>query len=205
MAVGGIGDGQNCATCLKACPAEHAYPLLDAVQLDPAQLLSAAAHWLCHHQYYHHLLMPHHRLQSQAPVPQTLHRLTAVLSQHRLRWLHHLVLAEQYHVPHRCLNLVRCALHACARRASPAFRAAWPRCDSDLGLDRDARRGYSRGLQGSWLIPTLWHIHDLDIRTSLRLRRGCTRRCCRIHGPFNDGSHAAQLNTAAYGGVMRRK
>eukprot|EP00955_Chlamydomonas_euryale_P081224 363545-Chlamydomonas_euryale.AAC.11 len=96
MGIAGIGDGQNWAfifsqnyrfgdghcrhltkitpfgdglgqTCPKVCAAEHADFLLDAVQLDAAQLLSAAAHRLRHHQYHHHVLVPHHRLQSHAP------------------------------------------------------------------------------------------------------------------------------------------
>eukprot|EP00955_Chlamydomonas_euryale_P117414 366472-Chlamydomonas_euryale.AAC.9 len=81
MRIGGIGDSKNCVfmfsqdyrdglrqTCPKACPAEHADPLLDAVQLDAAQLPSAAARWLRHHQPPHHLLVPHHHLQSQVPA-----------------------------------------------------------------------------------------------------------------------------------------
>eukprot|EP00955_Chlamydomonas_euryale_P057024 356635-Chlamydomonas_euryale.AAC.1 len=55
-------------------------------------------------------------------------------------------------------------------------RALWRCRNGELGLDRDARRGCSRGPRGSLLIPTLRHIHDLGIRTNLRLRRGCTRR-----------------------------
>eukprot|EP00955_Chlamydomonas_euryale_P118847 366563-Chlamydomonas_euryale.AAC.4 len=60
-----------------------------------------------------------------------------------------------------------------------------------LLVSRVVRQGCSSGFWGR-LILTLWHIHDLDIRISSRLRRGC-----RIQGPLNDGGLAARF-TAAY-------